>query len=331
VVYRQAPQTSRQPGVANYLRFVMVASSPPAGPATGAAAAAARTSGLTGTDALLVLMTLIWGVNYIIIKAAFHVFSPLSFNAVRFSLAVVAVVAFAWAVKARRPPWSAVRRLAVLGVLGNTGYQLFYIEGMARTRAGNAALIMAAVPVLTGVASHLIGHERLRLRDAAGLALSTAGLTVLVLGSGGAEGLGGPMLGDLLMLAAVIFWTAYTIGAKPLVDELGPLVTTTWTMGLGAIPLLVICAPAALSQRWSIVTPAAWAGAIFSSLISLVVAYLFYYRGVERLGPTRTAFYSNVTPSVTLLTAWPLLHEVPTGWQIGGAAGIFAALGLIRS
>ena len=34
---------------------------------------------------------------------------------------------------------------------------------------------------------------------------------------------------------------------------------------------------------------------------------------------------------VTLLTAWPLLHEVPTGWQIGGAAGIFAALGLIRS
>jgi drug/metabolite transporter (DMT)-like permease len=62
-----------------------------------------------------------------------------------------------------------------------------------------------------------------------------------------------------------------------------------------------------------------------------VLAYLIWYRGVSRLGSTRTAFYSNLTPIVTLLTAWPLLREVPTPWQIGGAAGIFAALGLIRS
>jgi drug/metabolite transporter (DMT)-like permease len=309
----------------------MAALPPTAAPAADVAASAPRPVGLTGTDGLLVLTTLIWGVNYIVIKAAFEVFSPLSFNAVRFSLATVALAALAWATKARRPPRSAMLRLAGLGVLGNTFYQLSYIEGMARTRAGNAALIMAAVPVLVAVASHVIGSERLRWRDGAGLTLSTVGLAMIVLGSGAAVGLAGPIAGDLLMLLAVVFWTAYTIGAKPLVDELGPVVTTTWTMGLGAIPLLVICAPAALAQRWSAVTPAAWAGAVFSSLISLVVAYLFYYRGVERLGATRTAFYSYFTPVVTLLAAWPLLGEVPTLWQLLGAAGIFGALGLIRS
>ena len=277
------------------------------------------------------LMTLIWGINYIIIKAAFTVFSPLSFNAVRFTLAVAAVSAFAWAVKARRPPAAALVRLAVLGVLGNTVYQLAYIEGMARTRAGNAALIMAAVPVLTGAVSHVIGHERLRWRDGAGLALSAAGLMAIVLGSSAALGFSGPLTGDLLMVVAVVFWTIYTIGAKPLVDTLGPTVTTAWTMGLGSIPLLVVCVPAAVAQPWRAVTPAAWAGAIFSSLASLVAAYLIWYRGVERLGSTRTAFYSNFTPVVTLLTAWPLLGEVPTVWQLVGAAGIFGALGLIRS
>jgi drug/metabolite transporter (DMT)-like permease len=286
---------------------------------------------LTGTDGLLVVMTLIWGVNYIVIKAALEVFSPLSFNAVRFLLAAVSIGAFAWAAGARRPPARQLLRLCLLGVLGNTLYQLCYIEGMARTRAGNAALIMAAVPVLTAVSSHLLGHEHLRSRDILGLALSTTGIAVLVVGSGVVVGLGGPLAGDLLMLLAVIFWTAYTILAKPLVDTLGPTVTTAWTMGLGAIPLLAICAPAALAQRWSAVTPAAWLGAVFSSLGALVVAYLIWYRGVERLGATRTAFYSNFSPVVTLLAAWPLLGELPTVWQILGAAGIFGSLALVRS
>jgi len=306
---------------------------PPAAPPVPASAAPPR--GLTGTDGLLMLMTLIWGVNYIVIKAVFTQMSPLAFNAVRFPIAVLGVAAFAWVAGARRPPRAALPRLALLGVVGNTCYQLCYIEGMARTRAGNAALIMAAVPVLTGVGSHLLGHERLRWRDVWGLCLSAAGLAVLILGSGESVRFGGgwsAVAGDLLMLLAVIFWTAYTIGAKPLVDELGATATTAWTMGLGAIPLLLVCIPSAVAQPWHRVTPVAWAGTIvISSLGSLVLAYLIWYRGVSRLGSTRTAFYSNVTPIVTLLTAWPFLGEVPTVWQIGGAAGIFAALGLIRS
>ena len=307
----------------------MAASSPTVSP--HAPARVAPPAGLTGTDGLLALMTLIWGINYIVIKAAFKVFSPLSFNAGRFLLATVAVAAFAWAAGARRPSARQLLRLCLLGVLGNTVYQLSYIEGMARTRAGNAALIMAAVPVLTAVSSHLLGHERLRWRDLLGLGLSTAGIASLVLGSDATVGLGGSPAGDLLMLVAVVCWTAYTLLSKPLVDTLGPTVTTAWTMGLGAIPLLVVCAPAAVAQRWSAVTPAAWLGAVFSSLGSLVLAYLIWYRGVARLGATRTAFYSNFSPVVTLLAAWPLLGEIPNRWQLLGAAGIFGSLALIRS
>jgi drug/metabolite transporter (DMT)-like permease len=309
----------------------MATLSPPAAAGAKPPAAVPPRAGLTGTDGLLALMTLIWGVNYIVIKAAFAVFSPLSFNAVRFLLAAVSVALFAWAAGARRPTGRQLVRLSLLGVLGNTLYQLCYIEGMARTRAGNAALIMAAVPVLTAVSSHVLGHEQLRVRDVLGLLLSTAGIAVLVLGSGAAVGFAGPLTGDLLMLLAAVFWTAYTILAKPLVDSVGPTATTAWTMGLGAIPLLAICAPAALAQRWSAVTPAAWLGAVFSSVGSLVVAYLIWYRGVERLGATRTAFYSNFSPVVTLAAAWPLLGEVPSLWQILGAAGIFGSLALIRS
>lgn len=287
--------------------------------------------GLTGTDALLALMTLIWGVNYIVIKAAFAVFSPLSFNAARFVLAAGALGLVAWGRRARRPPTPMLWRLAALGVVGNTAYQLCYIEGMARTRAGNAALIMAAVPVLTAVAGHALGDERLRARDLTGLALSTVGVSLVVVGGGSAVSFGGFLVGNLLMVLAAVLWTWYTLGAKPLVKALGPTTTTAWTMGLGAIPLLAVCAPAAAAQRWSAIPPAAWGAVVFSSLGSLVVAYLIWYRGVARLGATRTAFYSNFTPAVTLLAAWPLLGEVPTAWQMLGAAGIFGSLAVVRS
>ncbi len=301
----------------------------PVAPVPSPAAQAASPRPLSGTDGLLVLMTLIWGVNYIVIKAALEVFSPLAFNAVRFTIAAVAIAAVARASSARRPPARMVLRLALLGVLGNTLYQLAYIEGMARTRAGTAALIMAAVPVLTAFASHASGQERLRWRDLAGLALSTTGLLLVV--GGDAIGLRGALAGNLLMLGAAVLWTVYTIAAKPLGDALGPRATTAWTMGLGAIPLILICTPSVAAQHWGAVGAAAWAAVVFSSLGALVLAYLIWYRGVARLGATRTAFYSNFSPAITLLAAWPLLGEVPSAWQVLGAAGIFGSLAVVRS
>lgn len=66
-------------------------------------------------------------------------------------------------------------------------------------------------------------------------------------------------------------------------------------------------------------------------IVLKAVAYLIWYRGVQRLGPSRTAFYSNVTPVVAMLTAWIALGETPTPWQVAGAGGIFGGLYLTRT
>ncbi len=287
--------------------------------------------GLTSTDALLALTILFWGVNFIVIKAALTVMSPLSFNAVRFTLAALSIAAIAWWRGARRPTRIQLLQLFGLGFMANVAYQLAFIEGLARTRAGNASLIMAAVPVQTAMLSHWRGHDRLRLRDVLGLVVSAAGLVTIVLGSGRAVGFGATVTGDLLVLAATVCWSVYTIGTKPLADALGPLPSTAWTMVLGTIPLVLICMPAALAQNWSAVTPAAWGGIVFSGVCSLTLAYLFWYRGVQRLGPARTSAYSNFTPAVAMLAAWAFLGETPNAWQLTGAGGIFGGIYLSRT
>jgi len=295
------------------------------------ATTAPRVTGFTPTDALLALMTLIWGVNVIIVKAALTVFSPLEFNALRFALAGVVITLVARRYGRGVPTAEDRRRLVLLGIFGIFIYQIAFIEGLAHTRAGNASLIMGTSPVFTAMLSHLHGHERLRSRDVAGLLISVFGVASVILGSAQEVGFRDGLVGDVLMLAATILWAIYTVGAKPLLDRLGHITTTAWTMAIGAVPVVLLGAPALLRHDLATVHPAAWGAVLFSSLGAVVLAFLLWYRGVEKLGSTRTATYSNFQPVIVLLIAWPLLHETPTLWQVAGAGGIFTSIYLTRS
>src|SRR5690242_11379580 len=90
-----------------------------------------------GTDALLLLMALIWGVNFIVVKVGAELLHPLAFNGGRVTIAAVSLVIIVLAMREPWPAWRDARALLVLGVLGNGLYQWFFIEGIARTRAGD--------------------------------------------------------------------------------------------------------------------------------------------------------------------------------------------------
>jgi len=292
---------------------------------------AASVVGLTPTDAALALMALIWGVNLIVVKAALAVIQPLAFNAVRFPLASVALVGASRLLGYRLPPRRFWVPLALYGFLGNSLYQLGFIEGLGRTRAGNAALLMAANPVLTAVISHWRGHERVGARDWAGLTLSGAGVALVVLGSGVEVGFGSTVVGDLMILGAVLCWALYAVGSAPLVHQLGSVPMTAWTTALGTVPIVLMGVPSLASQRWAAVTPAAWGAVLYASLGAIVTGYLLWARGIKRLGSTRVALYSNFTPVFAFLAAWPLLGETPTLWQLVGGSAIASGMYLTRS
>ncbi len=114
-------------------------------------------------------------------------------------------------------------------------------------------------------------------------------------------------------------------------DRYGSITATAWTMGIGAVPLVLIGLPGVARMDLAAVPLAGWGAIVYSSLFALVLAFLFWCRGVEKLGSTRTATYSNFQPVIVLLIAWPLLHETPTLWQILGAGGIFSGIYLTRT
>lgn len=283
------------------------------------------------TDLLLLLMTIIWGSNFTAIKYSLEDLLPLSFNAIRFTTASIAmlIVALVSRDTFKVAPQDA-RRLFFLGLLGNTVYQSLFITGMSYTRAGNAALILATTPLFTAILGRIRKHEYFARRGIVGLLLAFAGIVMIILSGRHEVSLGETLIGDGLLLLTTICWSVYTVGSRNLIHKYGSLKTTIVMMTSGTPLLLIVCAPSLLRQDWSRVRPVAWAGVIGSGLFAIALAYIIWNHGVRRIGSTRTAIYSNITPIVAVIVAWIVLGESATAGQIGGAIVIFAGIYLVR-
>jgi drug/metabolite transporter (DMT)-like permease len=276
-------------------------------------------------------MTLIWGSNFTAIKYSLEDLLPLSFNALRFTIASLAMLIVALMSRdsfkiAPGDGW----RLFALGLLGNTFYQSLFITGMAHTRAGNAALVLATTPLFTAILGRLRKHEYFTSRGVAGLLLAFAGIVLIITSGRGQLTIGETILGDSLLLATTVCWSLYTVGSRRLVHKYGSIKTTTVMMTSGTPFLLLVCTPSLLRQDWSRVRPIAWAGVVYSGLFAIALAYIIWNHGVRKIGSTRTAIYSNITPIVAILVAWLALGEAPTIGQVAGAIVIFAGIYLVR-
>lgn len=277
-------------------------------------------------------VVLIWAANFSVIKYALADFDPLAFNALRFPLASLALLAFLVAAR-RWPRFERRDRWAILGlgVLGHVAYQPFFIGGLDRTLAGNSSLILASVPAFVALLSVVVGHERLNVKVWIGIALSFAGIALVTWGGARAVGFGSSTVtGDLLTLGAAVIWATYTVASAPYVKRYGALPVTAVTMWIGTVGLLAMGAPQLAATDWSAIRPAAWTGLVYAGVLGIGVAYLLWYTSVRSIGSTRTAIYSNVVPIGAIAIAWASLGERPTALQIVGAAAIIGGVTLAR-
>ena len=291
------------------------------------------------TDLSLLLMALIWGVNYTSVKYGTGLVAPLAFNGVRVTLAAVSLVLVAQLARAwfgiEREGWPSRRdavALFLLGTLGNGVYQILFVEGIARTRAGDAALLISASPAFIAIIGRLRGTERVAKRGVVGIALSILGMGLVVAGTAdtGASR-NATLLGDSLLLISALCWSVYTVYLQPYTHRIGGIHLSALTMIGGMVPLLIVAAPSMVATNWGALPLLAWGSVAYSGLFALVIAYLFWYHGVRVLGPTRTAMYSNLQPVFALAVAWLILGEGITGWEVAGAISIITGLLLTRS
>lgn len=277
-------------------------------------------------------MAIIWGINFPLIKASLEYLPPLAFNGLRFPLAALTVlIILRLQGHLPRPDTVDWPRIVALGILGNVVYQGFFIFGVNGTLAGNASILLATTPVWTLGLSALRGHENPGLQMWFGVLATISGMVLVVFGSEKAVGIGTSSLqGDLLMVGAAVTWSLYTVGSRGLVKKYGSIPVTAWTLWIGCIGLVALGIPSLEELSFQTVPGLAWAGVAYAGILAIGLAYILWYRGVQKIGNSRTAAYSNLTPLIALIVAWAWLGEAPGILQVLGAIVVLVGLSLAR-
>jgi drug/metabolite transporter (DMT)-like permease len=282
-------------------------------------------------DALLVIMTIIWGSNYSIIKSALREIPAAGFNGLRL---LIASALFLLAIAIRKDGASAplTRRdwwiIAALGFVGHFVYQILFMSGLSHTSVANSALIIGCTPIFVALLTAALGLERTTPARWAGVLVSAFGI-YLVVGRGAAVS-GQTLAGDLTMLGAVLCWAVSTVAARPILARHSPLVVTGYSMAIGTVLYLPGSWRDLQRTAWASVSASTWAALVFSSTCALCIAYMIWYTAVQRLGNTRTSAYSNVVPIAAMIVAWAWLGEPIGALKLAGAAAIICGVALTR-
>jgi drug/metabolite transporter (DMT)-like permease len=272
---------------------------------------------------------LIWGIDFSMMKFLLRSMSPVGLTALRFLIAssVLWLVA-RWLERDTRLDARTAWALAGLGVVGNTVYQLGFINGLARTTAANSALLIAATPLATAVLGAIIGAEQLTRPVIMAIGLGTLGVALVILGHGdGISFSTATLSGDLLTLVAVICWSAFTHGVRRIgARGVSPLQVAAITT-IGGTPGLVLAGWAQLrNQSWSAVGVLEWGALLYSALLSIVVCYVIWNHSVRRIGANRTALFGVTTPLFAIVAGAVMLGERPSVGQLVGAVFILASV-----
>lgn len=265
--------------------------------------------------ALILLMTLIWGANYVVAKTALRFFPPLLIGPLRAALAAMLLAPAYLIVRSRserKDTWTA-RELAFVGLLGVFGItlnQVFFILGMARTSVAHAALIIATTPLQVMMLAALRGQERITLRKAAGMLTAIAGVGVLHIGDAG--GRGASLAGDLLVFLAAFCFSLYTVFSKEVTRRHDSLTVNALGYVAGAMAGAPLLAQQSLGFDYGSVGPGGWLALAYMTLLASILCYLIFYYALDHMPASRLAAFSYLQPVIAAGTGFVFLHEPVT-------------------
>jgi drug/metabolite transporter (DMT)-like permease len=295
-----------------------------------------RTSRRTLIVAITSLLgaTLFWAGNYIVGAGAVESIDPLSLVLLRWSLAVVPLLAIAQI--AERPQWRQVLAawpwLIALSVFGLLGYNLLLYTALEHTDAFSASLINAFNPALITLAAAAFLRERLTRRAVGGVLIALAGV-LLVLSNGDLGKLlqTGFGTGELLMIGAIAAWSAYTITGR-LAPPLPPITATA----IQAAITIVVLTPFSLAAGGPALpsTQGAIASLAFIALFPSVLSYLLWNRALAVIPAGKAGVFLNLitvfTALFTILAGHPYTLAQIAGGVIVVAGILLTSTGRLR-
>ena len=275
--------------------------------------------------AALLLLAMIWGYNWVVMKRALAFIGPFQFGALRTFLA--AIFLFILLRLLNKPlRIGHLARVTLIGILQTSGFTGLIIWALVEGGAGKVAVLTYTMPFWVMLLAWPMLGEKLRGLQWLAVLSSCAGLACIL----EPWHLHGNLLSNALAVMAGICWALAVVLAKRLhhrAPEMDLLAFTAWQMLIGSLPLVLAGSliPAAPIQ-WN---PYLVGALTYNVVACNALAWLLWLFALRRLPAGVASMISLLAPVIGVLAAWVQLHEVPSPLETTGMLLIALALGII--
>ncbi|CAG1004028.1 hypothetical protein BURK1_03085 [Burkholderiales bacterium] len=283
----------------------------------------------------LVLTAALWGSSAVVARGLLDTISPVALTALRWAVVLAALVPLVWRERAAiaHALVRDTRTLAVFALVGFAPQTLLVYVGLVGSTAINLSLLNSAIPVLIVAIAALLHHRRPRPLEVAGMAISLAGVVVIV-ARGRLDILASLSVNpyDLVLLAGMGVWAYYTVRLADRAPSLSfpAFMFAAGTLGLAMIAPWVVVE--ALARGIAAPSAGAVAGVVYLALLPTLAAMLLFAHGIHRVGPVQAGLFTHLVPVFAAVFATLLLDERLHAFHAAGFALVAggAVLGCLR-
>lgn len=237
-------------------------------------------------------------------RVAVQDFDPFFLTFARASLAGGLALILILGLKEKRPPAARIVPLVIVSLGVVVGFPLLTALALQHVTAAHSIVFLGLLPLMTAIFAVLRGKER----PARAFWIFSVLGSLLVVGFALSQGASLSLTGDLLMLAAVVVCgLGYAEGAA-LTRESGGWQVISWALIL-AMPFMVVAALLTLPASFSGIGFSAWTALGYVSLFSMLIGFIFWYKGLARGGIAAVGQLQLLQPFLGLGLSATLLHE----------------------
>jgi drug/metabolite transporter (DMT)-like permease len=267
---------------------------------------------LAAALSLALAMTLVGG-NVPLGRTIVATIPPMTLTALRCGLAWVILVCAARLLRepVMRAAPSVDRAILAQALIGVFAFNVLLLAGLRLTSAVEAGLITSTLPAMTALCAIAILRERPTHRVWAGIVL--AGIGLIVVNTAGVSSGAGSLLGNALVLLAMLAEGVFIVAARHSATALPPLRMAARANGTAFFPLVVCAflfeAPFASFAAASAMT---WLGVIYFTVSGAVIAYVLWFRGLREIPASHAGVFTVFMPLAAVAAGALALGE-PVG------------------
>lgn len=269
----------------------------------------------------LLVVSLLWGCNFVVVKVGLGQFPPLAFVALRFAASAIILLPFL------KPPRG--RFLPLLGIsvtLGLLHFGLMFV-GMRDLDAATAAIAVQLQVPFAALLAALVFKDVLGWRRMTGMAIAFAGVALIA----GEPRIAGDWLPLVLVIGAACLWSFANVQIKLLGSDIDPLALNGW-LSLLATPQIVLASLLLEEGQWAAIRAAdwvAWGTVAYQTVLVTLVGYGIWYRMMQRYAVNQVMPFTLLVPVFGVLASVAVLGEQLSGRMIVGGLATVAGVAVI--